>query len=176
MERTLRFKSKKGMSTIVTTVILIALSIVALAVVWGFLSNFINKEIGKSQSCFGNYDKVTINNQYTCYEEVSGGYALRFSLIIGDVEVDSVTVSIASRSSIKSYKITNDSQTISGLAMYPSGNTSIILPEENSGLTYRLTGLTSKIDSIQIAPTIGETQCEVSDSLSDIYNCAVYVD
>lgn len=170
-------QNRKGLSSIVTTVILIALSLAGVVIVWGFVNNFINDEIGSSQSCFGNYDKVKLNKQYTCYEALEGGgYNLRFSLSVGDIDVDKVTVLVSSESAVKSYVITNENQTISGLTKYPSGISSVTLPEKNSGISYRATGFDSKIDSIEIAPTIDGNLCEVSDSFAEIDNCAVYVD
>ena len=177
MENKLKYNSnKKGLSEVVTTVIIIALSLAAIVVVWGFVSGFINQEIESSQSCFGNYDKIKLNKLYTCYEPlVGGGYNLRFSLGVGDVEVDKVVVSVYSESSVKSYTLTNENQTITGLRLYPSMLTNVILPQKNSGLSYEAAGFTDKIDSIEIAPTIGDSQCEISDSYSEIDNCNVYV-
>jgi hypothetical protein len=176
LQKDFLMKNSKGLSTIVITVILIALSMAALVIVWGFVSNFINKEIGSSESCFGNYDKVKLNKQYTCYEALVGGeYNLRFSLGVGDIEVDSVVVSIYSANGYNSYKLTNENQIINGLIMYPSNSTQISLPGKNSGVTYLATGFDSKIDSIEIAPTINDNLCEVSDSFAEIDNCAVYV-
>ncbi len=162
---------KKGLSTIVITVILIALSMAAVVLVWTFVNNVIKKQIGQSESCFGNFDKVSINDQYTCYEATADGFNLRFSLIIGDIQVDKVIVSISSASAVKSYELTNVGTPIEGLLMYPSNATEIKLPGKNSGLTYKVEGFTSKIDSIQIAPVIGGNLCEASDSLSEIENC-----
>ncbi len=166
---------KRALSTVVITVILIALSMAAIVLVWGFVNNLIKKQIGSSESCFGNYDKIQINKQYTCYEDLGESYAIRFSLIIGDVDVDKVIVSISSESAVKSYAITGEESTITGLENYPSGTTDIKLPGKNSGLTYRATGFDSTADLIQIAPVIGENQCEVSDSLSEIESCELLV-
>lgn len=168
--------SKKGMSEIVTTMIMVALSLAAIVIVWGFVSNFINQSVESSGACFGNYDKIKLNKLYTCYEPLAGGgYNLRFSIGAGDVEVDKIIVAVYSESATKSYTITNSGQNISGLTMYPSGETQIILPGKNSGLTYEATGFSEKIDNIEIAPTINDNQCEVSDSYAEIDNCAVYV-
>lgn len=169
-------KSKKGISEVVVTVILIALSLAAVVVVWTFVSTFINKQVSSSQSCFGNYDKVKINAQYTCYETLTNGYNLRFSLTIGDVSVDKVIVSVSSAGAVNSYTITNIPQTISGLVMYSGSNPDqVVLPGKNSGLTYNATGFSSKIDSIKIAPIISGNLCEVSDSLSEIYDCSITI-
>lgn len=165
------------MSTIVITVILIALSLAAVAIVWGVVNNLINKQIGNSQACFGNYNKVQINKQYTCYEDLgNGNFNLRFSLIIGDVNVDKIIVSVSSTGAVKSYSITNIPQIIPGLVMYSGTNPNdIILPGKNSGLTYNATEFNSAIDLIKIAPVIGGNQCEVSDSLSQIEDCSISV-
>ncbi len=162
-------KNKKGLSAIVITVILVALSMAAIVLVWVFVSNMLNKQISSSESCFGNYDKVKLNGQYTCYD--SSEDTVRFSLIIGDIQVSKIIVSISSASAVKSYTLTNANQSVTGLTMYPSGSTTITLPGKNAGLTYEATGFDSTVDSIEIAPVINGNQCEVSDSLSDIEEC-----
>jgi hypothetical protein len=166
-------KNKKGLSTVVITVILIALSMIAVGVVWLAVSGLIKNQIGSSESCFGNYDKVQINKQYTCYN--SSSEEVRFSLIIGDIDVDKIVVSVSSASATKSYDITNTAQIISNVSMYPSGASEIILPEKNAGLTYRATGFDSAIDLIRIAPVIGGNQCEVSDTLSQVEDCSLLI-
>jgi flagellin-like protein len=173
MEKKLMFNySKRGLSEVVTTVIIIAVSIVAVVMVWGFISGFINEQIKDSQSCFGNYNKVNLNKMYTCYEPLmNGGYKFRFSISIGDIEVDKLIVYVYSNSSVKSYTLTNEIQTTEGLSLYPSGESEVVLPQKNSGITYQATGFVDKIDSISIAPVIGGSQCEVSDSYSEIDNC-----
>ncbi len=174
MAKRLNYKknlSKRGLSTIVITVILIALSMAAVVLVWVFVNNMLKKQIGQSESCFGNFDKVEINGQYTCYDSINS--LLRFSLMIGDIKADKVIVSVSSANAVKSYEIINGTA-ISGLSMYSGDNPdTIILPSKNSGLTYNATGFSSQIDSVQIAPVIGGNACEVSDSISDIEECTI---
>jgi hypothetical protein len=167
-------KNKKGLSTIVITVILIAVSMAAVVLVWGIVKNMINKQISSSESCFGNYNKIKLDGRYTCYERISStNYSLRFSLSVGEISVDRINVYISSDSATGGYAITNVTQNISGLSMYPSGISEISLPNKNTGLTYKADGFTSGIDGIQIAPVIGGNTCEVSDSISQIENCAL---
>lgn len=170
-------KNKKGLSTVVITVILIALSMAAVVLVWGFVNNLIKKQIGSSESCFGNYDKVQLNKQYTCYEDLGEGeYAIRFSLTIGDITVDKVIVSVSSASAVQSYELTNEETTITNLEDYPDDGTATVkLPNKNAGRTYRAEGFDAVMDLVRIAPVIGENQCEVSDSLSQIESCELLI-
>jgi hypothetical protein len=170
-------KNRKGLSTIVTTLLIVVLSLVAVGLVWGFVSNMIRNQIKTSESCYGNSDKVRINEQYTCYEVRSGEYNLRVSLSIGDTSVDKVVVYVSSASAVKSYTITNTEGTVAGLLPIPylAGNVNVKLPGKNSGLTYNATAFSSIIDSVEIAPIIGGTQCDVSASLSQIESCALLV-
>jgi hypothetical protein len=172
-----RFLSKKdtrGLSTIVITVILIAVSIAAIGLVWTFASNMINKQMRNSEACSGNFDKITLNKQYTCYIETatsptSSTYTLQFSLGIGDVTVDKVIIGASSPNLIKSYTITNTPGTVDGLA-----GSSINLPDKNAGTTYTTTDdFISKPDSLRIIPVINGVQCAVSDSVEQIADCAL---
>jgi hypothetical protein len=170
VKRFLFKKYKKGLSTIVITVILIAVSIAAIGLVWTFASNMINKQMKNSEACFGNFDKVVLNKQYTCYNEVipNAEYTLQFSLSIGDVTVDKVIIGASSPNLIKSYPITNTPGTVPGLA----GGSTIVLPVKNAGTTYTTTdNFISKPDYIKIIPVINGVQCDVSDSVEQIADC-----
>ncbi|MCK4647832.1 hypothetical protein KAT24_02795 [Candidatus Pacearchaeota archaeon] len=165
-------KNHKGLSGVITAIILIALVLAATVIVWGVVNNLIRKQMESSEACFGNYDKVTINGIYTCYDSIDDTF--QFSLNIGDIEVDKVIVSVSSEGSTNSYTLTNDAQPIPGLANYSStgfGTDFIKLPGKNAGRTYIASGFTEKPDLIKIAPIIGGQQCEVSDTISNIEVC-----
>ena len=167
------FSKKQGLSTVVITVLLIAVSMAAIVLVWGFASNLIQGQIKNSESCFGNFEKIKINKQYTCYEEIgtTDTYNLRFSLSIGEVAVDKIIVGVSSLGSIRSYELTNTPHLISGLSLYLTG-TQIVLPTQNNGLTYITTSaFLNKPDSIEIASVIDGVQCDISDSVSEIADC-----
>jgi hypothetical protein len=164
---------KKGLSAIITTMILIGLSIAAVGLVWTFASDMVKKQTSDSTACYGNYDKVTLNGQYTCYEQTGSNYYLRFSINIGEVQPEKVIVAVSSSSAVQSYTITNISGLVSGLTMYPSASTSIVLPNKNGGLTYRTAAFTGKFDSIKIAPVFKGVQCDMSDSIMEIADCAL---
>jgi len=166
---------KKGLSTIITTMILIGMSIVAIGLVWAFVSGLIKGQIKNSESCYNSYDKVKLNPDYTCYEHVGTNYYLRFSISVGDVAPEKIVIGVASTSEVKTYEITNQTLSVEGLAMYPSNITSIFLPPKNGGLTYRTTAFTGKFDSVKIAPVFKGTQCDVSDTINEFVDCALII-
>ena len=59
---------KKGLSGIVATVIMIALVVGITAMVWVVVKNLIQGQISSTESCFGNFGKVNLNKEYTCYD------------------------------------------------------------------------------------------------------------
>ena len=162
-------KNKRGLSGVITVVIMIALVMAAAVIVWVVVNNIVKGQLEGVESCFGVYGKVTINNQYTCYDTI--GKKFQFSIKIEDIDVDSVLVSISGEGATKSYTIKNVNESISGLGPYPSGSGDVALPGKNSGLTYIESTFITKPDLIQIAPVIDGKQCEASDSLSEIDDC-----
>ncbi len=173
MEKKLFYKKSpsenKGLSGVVTAVIMIALVMAAAMIVWGIVNTTIKGQIKGAESCFGNYNKVTINSIYTCYDSTNDKF--QFSLNIGDIEVDSVLISVSAGGSTNSYTLTNEEQPITGLGPYPSGEGEVSLPGKNAGLTYIASGFPERPDLMKIAPIINDQQCEVSDTLSEIENC-----
>lgn len=172
MKFLLNKSNKKAISGVIAAVILIGLTIAIVSIVWVVVNNLVTTELEGAQSCFGVFEKVTINNQYTCYD--SSSIKFQFSINIGEIELDGVLVSISGGGITKSFKITNNATTIENVLDY-TGSPLIKLPEINSGLTYvyDLTagGFSSSPDKLQIAPIVNKKQCGVSDSLSDIENC-----
>lgn len=166
-----KLKNREGVSTIIATMILILIVITVAGVVWVSVNNLIDKQVRSSESCFGNFGKITLDKRYTCYNSSLNEF--QFSINVGDINIDSLLVSISSRSGTKSFKILNN--TINNVKTYNEVYGGIIkVPEKNAGLTYvvNITGLgIGSPDSISIAPIINANQCEVSDSLSKIDNC-----
>ena len=62
---------RKGLSTVVATVIMIALVMSAIAIVWGVVTNLVEEQLEGADSCISVFDKVEINGRYTCYDPVN---------------------------------------------------------------------------------------------------------
>ncbi len=163
---------KRGLSGVITVVILIALVFALVSIVWVVVNNLIQSELEDVESCFGVFGEVTINSRYTCYDSISNEF--QFSINLKDIEVGNILISISGDGAVKSFTITNEDQQIANLANYKStgfGTDQIKLPGKNAGLTYVTDAFSNAPDSIEIAPIINGKQCDVSDSLSEIDNC-----
>ncbi len=162
--------NKKGLSEVVTTVIMIALVLLASVLVWTIINNLIQGKIKDSESCFGNAEKVTLEKKNICYDESLIPNKVRFAISMGDVEVDEVLVSISTDAETKSFEIGKSNLTIENLT-YLDGSSPVKLPNKNGGKTYLYQWAGFQPTSIKIAPVIDGTQCEMSDSSSDIDSC-----
>ncbi len=158
-------KEKKGISGVITAVIMVALAMVAVIIVWGVVVPLIKNQLSETESCFGVSGKVTINNMYTCYNSTSENF--QFSITIKDIDVEKVLVAVSSKGETKSYTLNNSLN--SDLIGYEGGTTTI--PSKNSGKTYIASGFSEKPDLIQISPVVNGKTCEPTDSLSEIDNC-----
>lgn len=167
-------KKKKALSEIIAVVIIILLVFVTTGIVWNVVNNLIKNKTQGAQSCFnvGFDQKITFNNDYTCYNSTSK--EMQFSVNIGDVDLDEITVSISAGGSSKSFVLNKSISTINGLVSYPGRNTSIAMPGKNSGLTYIASGIYQSPEWIKIAPTVEGKQCEVTDTISEIYDCNLF--
>lgn len=174
MKKNIFVKNKNGLSAIVATVILILLVMVTMGIVWVSVSNIIREKTEGAQSCFdvGFSEKITFNNDYTCYD--SANNETQFSISVGDIDVEKVVVSISAEGSSKSFVITTQSGVVTDLLAYPERGTAIVLPGKNSGLTYIATGIRSPPEWIKIAPYAGEKQCEVTDTVYSLEDCSLF--
>lgn len=175
METKRNFLAKKnGISEIVTTLIIIGLILVATGIVWAVINGMISEKIKNSQACFGNLDKITLEKKFTCYDDSNSlNKQVRFSINIGDADVDSVLISITDGTSTKTFKLSNQDQAISGLTYF--GGTSpqnVKLPSKNGGNNYLYSWGGDSPTSLQIAPIINGVQCETSDSIQNFDSCS----
>lgn len=147
-------RDKKAISGIVATVLMIALVLLAVGVVWGFVSNVLEGQTEQASSCFEIIGKIELRDQYTCYD--SSENELKFSISVGDVEIDDIRVTTTSEEGSESFLLSDVGEEIS----------------KNSGKTFRKE--MEKPDSIFIVPLIEGNSCEKADTINSIPDCAVF--
>ncbi|PIN88877.1 hypothetical protein COU57_07000 [Candidatus Pacearchaeota archaeon CG10_big_fil_rev_8_21_14_0_10_32_14] len=73
-------KGKRGLSTVVTVLLFVMLTVVAVVIVYGVVSSLINKNIDDTKKCGPDtLNKLTLNKRYTCFfneTELDGGVRL----------------------------------------------------------------------------------------------------
>jgi len=162
-------KDKRGISGIVAAVIMIALVMVLGVVVWNVVSNLVEEELEEAGSCFEVFDKISINNRYTCWNSTDGVNEMLFSVNVGDVELNKIVVSITAAGTTKSYTLSNEEN--NDLMYFPSKESGVVKPGKNEGLTYITSDFDTAPDAVTIYPVVGDKQCETSDSLTSIDSC-----
>jgi len=173
--------NKKGLSDVVTTVILIVITISAISIVWVVINNVVGEKLEETKSCFDIFGKVEINDVYTCYrtsdEELDVSINTKVSL-------DELLVSISSKKGSKSFKLTKEGSSESFVRPYGDNTNygdSLRIPSEGEGLTYVVNVLTAGIRpnpedlgdflSINIVPSANGKVCDVADSYVGVKKC-----
>ncbi|MFQ5531596.1 MAG: hypothetical protein ACE5ES_03195 [Candidatus Nanoarchaeia archaeon] len=166
-------KSKKALSGVVSMVILVGLVIGAIAMVWVIVKNLVEDKLGEAGTCFGVFEKITLEDSYTC----SNSSSVVFMISVGNITVEEILVAVYDDSGSKSFRIP-DSDGETGFMIY-GGVLGGPIPSlgANSGQTYiieyeSIQGL-SKPKSIKIAPKINGKLCGDSDSILQISDCSL---
>lgn len=164
------------MSGIIVTIVMIAFVLVAGGLVWSVVNGIIGENIDKGSSCFGFYDKLSIERKYTCYTNNTDNITFEFQVSRKDVVVDGVLVAISGDTHFERFTLTGELQNITNLFSY-SWENETKMPGKDSGVTYILnwTDLENFPTKIEIIPIVGKNQCEVSDTLSGIEDCNLRV-
>ena len=163
-------KDRKGISSIIATLLLVALTVVLVAVVWTVVNGLVSDKIKQSSACFGNFETVSLNSQYTCYNTSSNPPSIQFSISTGDVNLDGVLVVISGSGKSASITLNKTAQQIAGLSYY-NGTNSVSMPGKNSGMAYIYNWTYGAPGSIQVAPIAEGQTCASTSSLTTIDNC-----
>lgn len=172
---------KRGLSGVISVVIIIALVMAAVVLVWNFVENTITDQIENTESCYNARQELSFDNDYTCYNITHDSGEIRVKIDRGDVDIDGALISIKSESETISYEINSEARELNGITNYPEREGTIILPGKDQGRTYIIRNLElnnsfEDITSLRLSlyPIIGDDKCEKSDSINNLYDCSVF--
>lgn len=166
---------KRGLSGVISVIVIIAVVMAAGVMVWNFVENMVSDRMEGTEACYEAGDKVSINNDFTCYEKVNG--SLRVSVSVGDIALDAIIISVTGEGGSKTATIGSSAKTFADVMNYPSRGGSVIVPGRNSGKTYLITGLDEvSRDSmrISISPMVNGEQCDTVDTMNNVYACSTF--
>jgi len=163
-------KNKKALSAIISTVLLIALTLVLIALVFKSVIPFVKNNLNNSGNCYKVLNKVSLNNDWTCYN--SSSKEMQFSIDLKDTDLEGVLISVDFDKYSDTFTIKNKPSEITNVSYlgFTSGNVS--LPSKEGAKTYVLRGVDVKPQDIQIATIFNGKTCAVSDSIKTIYTCS----
>lgn len=166
---------KRGISGIVSIVVVIALVMAAGLLVWNFVHDTLSKRMEETSSCYDAQEKVEINKDYTCYN--TSEEELKLSIVVEDIDLDGLLISVLSQTGLETYELSSEAKDLENVKNYPSRTGSVTVPGKNKGRVYALTGL-EEVDfnsmSIKISPIVNDNQCEPVDSIEKVYPCSEF--
>ena len=126
-------KNKKGVSAIVTTILLILISVVAVGLIAGFMMPMLKESLKGGASCFELIDYVKIaQSQYSCYD--SEKTSLQIERGMNNYSIKGIIVSIAKAGESTRYEL-RDGKTVNGVKM-KDGSEVIQIPTVGGSRTY----------------------------------------
>jgi len=153
----MNIKNKKGISGVITTIILIAIVLVLVGIIYSVIIPMVRKNIEHATACSPDIiGKISLNKLNTCYEEVvENGVVTRrimkVSVEIEDIDYDKILVYISKGGDSITKEIKDQAQ--------------------NSGKTYLYSYTNAKPDTIKLVPVIKGEQCQVVDSINEVATC-----
>lgn len=149
---------KRGLSDVVTMLLLVALTLVLVGIVWGVVNSLIEGKIKESEACSLLFGKISINSKNTCFASPN----LQFEIDRGDIEVDELIVAVRGKT---------DSITVH-LGDVADPLVEDTIPSKKGGKTYFLNTASIGVpESIKVAPVVNGVICDIADTLLDIDNC-----
>ncbi|MEK6848743.1 MAG: archaellin/type IV pilin N-terminal domain-containing protein [Nanoarchaeota archaeon] len=132
--------SKKGVSEVISSVLLIAIVITSVVLVSAFVLPFLRESLQKGKSCLDIREQIFIDTEsgYTCYVKAPAipGAIANTSVMIkrGENEISGFLISFVKDGSSKTYTIKNNTP-LSGVKMFNQQST-LILPQKSGAETY----------------------------------------
>ena len=149
------FSDKKGVSDVITTILLILISITAIAIIAAFVIPWVKNSLDKGGSCLESLESMAIVIDDSCYTETETRVKIKF----GNQEVDELYIVLGNENEdFKSYTIKKGVAD----AMINNGR-ELELPDVGGG--ERMYIFDVKKTNVEIGAIINDEQCGISDSM-----------
>lgn len=166
-------ENKRGLSSIIGTIIMIALVFVVGIIVWAGVNGLIDGKLDGAGSCVDIMEKISLNPEYTCRTSA----VVLFSINKESAAIDSIVVKISGGGTTKSIILNSTDYDVGALNLtdYPLNDGAEKMPENNTGYTYNYSGFATVPSSVsvEIAPVIGSRQCDAVDKIQQIPDCSI---
>ena len=167
--------NKKGVSTIVTVVLLILVSITAVALIAAFVVPFIKGSLTESNECYGMLGKIdVVPGTNTCYDATTN--TVKVSIKKGFVDkatVKSIAVVLVGDGKSKKYDLSSGAVAADIKELSGNYNTALSMPKDGETNTYvfNVAGTGITVTSAEVSPIMSSDKvCEAAKA--EIPTCA----
>jgi flagellin-like protein len=153
--------NKKGISAVIATVLLIMLTVAAVALIAGVIIPFVKNQLDTSKKCFDITDQISIEpGKPTCYGLADTRVMIKRTS--KNFELKGFIVSLRNATNSQTYRIYSNSET-SGVKMYDN-SLDLKIPEQGGAETYIFSISASYVS---VAPILeGNLTCkEISENI-----------
>jgi len=164
--------SSRSQSEVVSTVLMILISVIAITIIAVFVVNFVKNKT-ESSKCFDVLDMVEIENNptYNCYDNINKVQNVQVHFSQANLSLDGFKIEIGGADT-KGITITRTSHSPEA-TMYENPTGPVELPGDNEERTYKVTGISTKPDILRVYPILkGGKICQSSGSMTNIGLCA----
>ena len=160
--------NKKGISAVVATVLIILITVAAVAIVWAAVVPMFRNKLESGTVCFDAVSQVQVTDEFTCYDSDTNELRVRVSSSSGDIDLTDLKILVYSSGNSYSYEVVKDPNDKVNLE---NGNNVTVedLPTGGNSRVFVISGISS-VDEVTVSPVIlvgnSETSCEATSSIS----------
>lgn len=168
---------KKGVSPLITTVLLIIISITAVVVISTIVIPFVRDSLTNSKECFEVLDQITIDTETMCgssmctcyYNQSADDLVVNVSIKRGpkEADLDRFKISVSGQGTSSIFDIKTGEP---GVRML-DGSTTIQIPEAGGMRTYSLNKTLRGVSHVEVYPVLKSGNvCDLADK-AEIESC-----
>ena len=153
---------KKGISPVISTILLILIAIAALGILYSFIYPLIRDRLQKAQECSESKEEFKIEeSNYTCYSEISGKKVVGVTIKRGTNKLPLKGLSIIISGIDSQLFNIEDGETLTGVKM-SDGSQTLELPKDGERRTYLIETDLGIVDHVSVAPiTESDYRCDI---------------
>ena len=168
---------EKGLSDVVSVLILILLAVVGVGIIAKFSIDFVNDNLSEAGNCFEAVGKLKINDEFTCIDNNGSDSFTYVQIETKDLELEEFVITLSAEDKGVGVLIKNGSS--GSLTLHLKNDVppydSLIVPEPNSGRTYSIRTSygqyeLSSIQMVRVSAVFDGKTCDPVDEIN-IYPC-----
>ncbi len=160
-----RIEAKRGLSPVITTILLILLSVAAVIIIAGVIIPFVRDTTKEGKECFDAMDQLSINTEsgYTCYYNNGSNNIANITIKRGTKETALIgfIIAVSGGGNSKTFEIKEGK--VEGVRMI-DGTEDIKIPGKGEERTYSITTDLPRVDYAEAAPIMEDGKmCNPTD-------------